>query len=187
MVLMEVCFMQQRVFWITGLSASGKTTLGTELTQRIRDNGANVIFLDGDNLRFVLGELATHSREDRVRLAYTYARLCQMLCEQGVVVVIATVALFSEIHAWNRENLLGYFEIFLDVPISELRNRDPKGIYKQFDQGKIKNVAGLDLKVDFPSNPDLHFIFDPEIEVHEMAQTVLDYADLNGYKASVSS
>jgi adenylylsulfate kinase len=184
---MEVRFMQPRVFWITGLSASGKTTLGVELTRRIKNHGANVIFLDGDNLRFVLGEVATHSREDRVRLAYTYARLCRMLCEQGVIVVIATVALFSEIHAWNRENLLGYFEIFLDVPISELRNRDPKGIYKQFDQGKIKNVAGLDLKVDFPSNPDLHFIFDPEIEVHEMAQTVLDYADLNGYKASVSS
>ena len=179
--------MQPRVFWITGLSASGKTTLGVELTRRVKNYGANVIFLDGDNLRFVLGEVATHSREDRVRLAYTYARLCQMLCEQGVIVVIATVALFSEIHAWNRENLLGYFEIFLDVPISELRKRDPKGIYKQFDEGKIKNVAGLDLKVDFPSKPDLHFLFEPELAVHEMVQTVLDYADLNGYKAAVST
>jgi len=95
------------------------------------------------------------SREERLRLAFTYADLCRYIASQGVVVIIATIALFKEIHTWNRENLPNYYEVFLDVPLSVLRDRDSKGLYERFSKGEIRNVAGLDFEVDFPSNPDL--------------------------------
>ena len=68
--------------------------------------------------------------------------------------LIATISLFHDIHEWNRKNLPDYFEVYLKVPIEELRKRDPKGIYKSFDEGKLNNVAGIDLKIDEPKNPD---------------------------------
>lgn len=168
--------MTERVLWITGLSASGKTTLGNRITECLRESRTNVIFLDGDDLRSVLGETLTHSRVDRLRLAFIYGRLCRLLSEQGMIVVIATVALFEEIHHWNRMHIPGYFEIFLNVPLSELRRRDPKGIYRRYDSGIINNVAGLDMHVDFPTKPDIHFPFDPELGIDQMADLVLALA-----------
>ena len=63
--------------------------------------------------------------------------------------------MFKEIHTWNRENIPGYVEIFIDTPLDELERRDPKGLYKSYRSGEINNIAGFDLSVDFPENPDI--------------------------------
>ncbi len=142
--------------WITGLSGAGKSTLGSEVVSSLRDQGVITIFLDGDDLRSLLGvSTSEFSRAERLRLAFVYADLCRYLASQGVVVVIATMALFREIHAWNRENLPNYFEIFLDIPLNVLRARDSKGLYERFSRGEVCNVAGLDFEVDLPSDADL--------------------------------
>ena len=130
-----------RVVWITGLSGSGKTTLATELVKQIRIQNKAVVMLDGDVLRTIFCQ--PHSckggfdRDSRIELAVQYSKLCQELSKQGITVIIATISLFKEIHCWNRENLPGYFEIYLKVPIETLRQRDPKGIYRKFDAKSI--------------------------------------------------
>lgn len=144
------------VCWITGLSGAGKSTLGSEVVSSLRDEGVIPILLDGDDLRSLLGVATSEfSREERLRLAFVYADLCRYLASQGVVVVIATMALFKEIHDWNRENLPNYFEIFLDIPLKVLKERDSKGLYERFSRGEVHNVAGLDFEADFPSDADL--------------------------------
>ena len=158
----------RQVFWITGLSASGKTTLANLLVNDLRLSGQVVALLDGDVIRSVLGETNSYTKEERLSLALTYSRLAKMLSDQGIIVVIATIALFHEIHSWNRKNITKYCEIFLDVPLSELRKRDPKGIYKKFYNGEVKNVAGLDFQVDFPLNPDLLISFDQNLSEKEV-------------------
>jgi adenylylsulfate kinase-like enzyme len=160
------------VVWITGLSASGKTTLGNAVTSAIRNEYKNMVSLDGDILRSVFEQPSSFNREERLHLAFVYSRLCKMLLEQGLIVVIATVALFKEVHAWNRENFDHYIEVFLDVPISELRRRDPKGLYRKYDSGELRDVAGLDLIVDFPSNPHFHFVFEKELNVQNMTNDI---------------
>ena len=148
-----------KVIWITGLSGSGKSTMATALAQRLRMRHAAVVMLDGDELREVFAAAAAsqqnHGREGRLTLAMQYARLCRVLAMQGFTVVIATISLFKEVHAWNRANLSGYVEIYLKVPLEELARRDPKKIYERARSGELKNVAGLDLEVDFPAAPNL--------------------------------
>mgnify|MGYP006449737111 FL=1 len=60
------------------------------------------------------------------------------------------------------------------MPIEELRRRDPKGIYASYDSGKLHNVAGLDLIVDEPQDPDLLFDFNKQHTVREMANKIID-------------
>jgi adenylylsulfate kinase-like enzyme len=144
-----------RVFWITGLSGAGKTTLGRELWNRMRAAGRPVTFLDGDRLRSAIAEDLGHNADDRRRSAMRNARLCRLLAEQGSDVVCATISLFHEVQRWNRENIPGYREIYLRVPIDELRRRDSKGIYAGARRGDARDVVGLDVPAETPEVPDL--------------------------------
>ena len=144
-----------RVFWITGLSGAGKTTLGRELWARLRAAGRPATLLDGDALRTVIAEDLDHSAGDRRRSAMRNARLCRLLAEQGADVVCATISLFHEVQRWNRENVPGYREIYLRVPIDELRRRDSKGIYAGAQRGEMRNIVGVDVPAEAPEAPDL--------------------------------
>jgi hypothetical protein len=92
------------------------------------------------------------------------ARLCRMLADQGAHVVCATISLFHEVHRWNRDNIPGYREIYLQVPLEELRRRNSKGIYSG-----TSDVVGVDVQAETPLAPDLvidnHGAFDVAMAV----------------------
>jgi adenylylsulfate kinase-like enzyme len=166
------------VIWITGLSGAGKSTLAHEIVSLMRATGKAVVMLDGDDLREVFGAASSnadnHGREGRLALAMQYSHLCRMIAVQGLTIVIATISLFREVHAWNRANLPGYFEVYLKVPLKELRHRDPKGIYKLYDAGELTNVAGLDLPIDEPDESDLLIEFIKGRSVSLIANELLE-------------
>ena len=89
--------------------------------------------------------------------AWRNCRLAKVLADQGVTVILATISLFKEIHYWNRSNFPQYIEIFIDVPLTVLKERDHKGLYSGLEKGLVRNVVGLDLKYDRPIQPN--FIF----------------------------
>jgi len=162
-------------FWITGLSAAGKSTVSNLLTNYLRSKGKTVILLDGDELQKVLS-IKGFNRENRLETALKYSRFCSLIVKQQINVVIGVIGLFNEVHQWNRQNIPGYIEIFIDVPMEELRRRDPKKIYERALDGKIKNVYGVDLQADYPKNPDVHLIWSPENNVESMMDELLDKA-----------
>jgi len=143
------------VYWITGLSGAGKTTLGRELWQRLRSAGRSAIFLDGDMLREVIAEDLGHNLANRRKSAMRNARLCRMLASQGSDVVCPTISMFHEVQRWNRENIPHYREIYLRVPMDELQRRDAKGIYAAARRGDLRDVVGLDVAAELPEAPDL--------------------------------
>ena len=162
-----------RCFWITGLSASGKTTMSRMLHEHFITAGNNIILLDGDELRDIFSN-HSYSRRDRIKNGLNYSKLCKYLVSQNVNVIIAVIGLFKDIHTWNRKNIPGYCEIFIDTPIEELKKRDPKGIYKLYDEGRTNNIAGLDLKVDYPTNPDIHIKWNPKLDEENMFNLILE-------------
>lgn len=167
-----------QVIWITGLSGAGKSTLAMEVANRLRARSDAIVMLDGDVLREVFGAASinaqNHGREGRLALSLQYAHLCRVLANQGLTVVIATISLFKETHAWNRINLPGYFEVYLKAPVDELRRRDPKGIYRRFDAGELTDVAGLDLPIDEPEAPDWIVEFAAGLTIDVLADELLN-------------
>ena len=171
---------QGQTIWITGLSGAGKSTLARALSERLRARHRSVIQLDGDELREVFGTASSatvaahnHDRAARLTLALQYARLCHVLSEQGHTVIIATISLFREVHQWNRAHLANYYEVYLKVPLTELRRRDPKGIYQRFDAGELCHVAGLDIAIDEPKAADWVVEHDPETSIESIAAGLL--------------
>lgn len=153
------------VFWITGLAGSGKTTFASALYAVLKNNHTNVVLLDGDHLREIFLEGTDYSRQGRLKIAKRNARLCKFLVDQGITVVCATISLFHEIHAWNRSNIKGYCEIFLDTPMDVLMDRDQKGLYTGSKNGIIENVVGVDIAPEFPLKPDFTILEGEKIDL----------------------
>ncbi len=137
------------VYWITGLSNVGKTTLGRLLVEDLRERGRAAVHLDGDVLREVYGEEGRYDLAARKEIAARNGRLCRLIASQGIDVVCSTISLFHEVQSWNRANIPGYREILLTAPLAVLRARDTRGVYSQ------GAVAGVDLAAEVPATPDL--------------------------------
>lgn len=142
------------VYWFTGLSGAGKTTIGHQFYEDLRKKTKNVIFLDGDILREVFGNDLGHSLEDRRKSALRNSKLCRMLALQGIDVVCATISMFHDVRQWNRENIFKYVEVYVKVSIDVLIQRDQKQLYSKALRGEAKDVMGVDLKIEEPLNPD---------------------------------
>ena len=165
--LMEVMMNSGTVYWITGLSGAGKTTIGDLFFKRFRREQENVLFLDGDTLREVFGNDLGYSREDRFRCAMRYSRLCRLLAEQGQDVVICTISMFYEVREWNRQNIEKYKEIYIEVPMEILEQRNQKGLYQSGS-----NVVGLDLETELPESPDLVIRNDGKLSPQVLAEKI---------------
>ncbi|MCP4605093.1 MAG: adenylyl-sulfate kinase [Proteobacteria bacterium] len=173
---------QGTVYWITGLSGSGKTTIGEMFTRELKRLGRPTAFLDGDEIRNVLGNDIGHSADDRRISAMRNSRLCRMIAKQGVDVVCGTISMFHECRQWNRANIQNYREIYLKVPMEVLRKRDPKQIYSRTDRGEMKNVYGIDLKWDEPDSSDVTITNDgsttPESVVAQLLSELVDKSQM---------
>jgi cytidine diphosphoramidate kinase len=134
------------VFWLTGLPASGKTTLATLLVSRLRARHMSTVLLDGDVLREVFEHDLGYSLEDRRRCARRYARLGRMLAAQGVQVVTATISLFEDVRHWNRTHVDRYVEVYVRAPAAVRAVRDR-------DRGRAP--VAYDVPFEEPATPDL--------------------------------
>jgi adenylylsulfate kinase len=143
------------VYWITGLSGAGKTTIGKIFYERLKAKQTNTVFFDGDTLRKVFGDDLGYSKDERRKCAMRYSRLCALMVEQGVNVVICTISMFDSVREWNRENIHDYKEIYVKVSMEELHRRDQKGLYSGNTNESEKAVVGIQVDFEEPKRPDL--------------------------------
>lgn len=161
------------VYWLTGLSGAGKTTVARAVARRLREQGRSTVLLDGDVLREIFPRGVETGLEARRTLAGGYSRLCRELANQGLDVVCATISMFHDVRAWNRAHISRYVEVFLRVPREELQRRDPKGIYARLAAGTETNVMGFDAPAEWPLNPDLVLENHGETDAEQAAERVL--------------
>lgn len=158
-----------KVYWLTGLSGAGKTTIGRLWYERLKASGEPVVFLDGDELREAIGDDLGFTKADRRKSAMRNARLCALLGRQGLNVVCCTISMFDAVREWNRANIPGYFEVYVKASMDTLRRRDQKGLYSAQKQ----NVAGVDFQVEEPKAPDLILENDGQKTPEEQVQILL--------------
>ena len=139
------------VYWFTGLSGAGKTTIGRLWLEELKKRGENPIFLDGDELRFVFGNDLGYTKQDRLKSAMRNARICEMLSKQGFTVICCTISMFDSVRQYNRDNIPGYREIYVKVSPEVLKQRDQKGLYSKAD----RDVAGVHFNVEEPKDSDI--------------------------------
>ena len=138
------------VYFFTGLSGAGKTTIGGLFHQRLKATKPNVVLLDGDEIRIAFGEDVGYTPDERLRWAGRIFRVCKLLSDQGVDVVCCSIAMYESVRRWNRENISKYKEIYIKIGKETLLARNQKGLYTEG-----KNVVGIDLPFDEPEHPDI--------------------------------
>ena len=141
------------VFWITGLSGSGKSTVAKRIQKNISNKYGTSVLINGDKLRDIF-KIKGYSRKERLNTGISYSKISKLLTNNNINVIIATVGLFHELHKYNRKTLSNYVEIFLKCKIQKLIKNKKKFFYKK----KTKNVWGIDIKPEFPKKPHIKVI-----------------------------
>lgn len=159
------------LIWITGLSGSGKTTIAKELVKYYQNKA---ILIDGDEIRKVLDlSSSRYDYEGRKHVAFTYARLCNLLSNQGFLVICATISMYDEVRQWNKDNNKYYCEIFLDIDEAERKKRDPKKLYANHQNNIINNMAGIDCEIELPKQSDI--VITKFLNIKDSVRTITEY------------
>ena len=163
------------VIWIIGLSGTGKTTLASQVVERIRQLNGKVVLLDGDLIRTLFGNDVDHTIEGRRRNAERLSVLSKFLADQGIHVVAAVLSIFPEWRRWNRENIPDYSEVYIKASMQTLLRRDIKNLYARAARGEIVNVVGVDIPFPEPENPELVIENDVDrLEFKELTDRIMN-------------
>ena len=145
------------VYWLTGLSGSGKSTIATAVERQLFEAGQFVVLLDGDNVRTGLcGDLG-FSLEDRRENIRRIAEAAKLFVATGARVLCSFVSPTREIRAMARDIIGGedFHEVFVNTPLEICESRDVKGLYAKARAGQIKNFTGIDSPYEAPTHPFL--------------------------------
>ena len=143
------------VLWITGLSASGKTTIASAFLEISKDSVVQKVFLDGDYVRELFGGDLGYDENSRIKHIQRVQRLAKFLTDQGIDVVVAALYNNREILAENRKLFDRYFEVYLKADIEFLKLRENKSLYTKAQSNEIRDVVGVDINWQEPMTPDL--------------------------------
>jgi bifunctional enzyme CysN/CysC len=145
--------------WMTGLSGSGKSSLAIELERRLIASGRPAYILDGDNLRHGLNADLGFSALDRQENIRRAAQVAALFADAGMVVIVAMISPFAADRAIAREihedQALEFHEIFVDTPLADCEQRDPKGLYVKARAGEIPDFTGISSPYEPPASPEI--------------------------------
>jgi bifunctional enzyme CysN/CysC len=146
------------IVWFTGLSGAGKSTIANRLDQKLFAMAHHTMLLDGDNVRHGLSRDLGFTEADRVENIRRAGEVARLMVDAGLIVICSFISPYRAERELVR-GLVGegdFIEVFVDTPIEECVQRDPKGLYSKAKAGKIKNFTGIDAPYERPEAPELH-------------------------------
>ena len=155
----------QFVIWLTGLSASGKTTIARQLATKLREQDFKVELLDGDAIRNDLSADLGFSRQDRREQIRRVVYLCKLLSKNGITCLVSVISPYRDLRNLAREEIRKvspFIEVFVKCSLESCIKRDPKGLYKKALSGEISNFTGLQDPYEEPLSPDVMVNTDSE-------------------------
>ena len=145
--------------WLTGLSASGKSSVAVEAERRLVASGRAAYLLDGDNLRHGLNADLGFSAADRTENIRRVSEVARLFADAGVVALVPVISPYAADRARARSIHeavgLPFVEVFVDTPLAQCEARDPKGLYAKARAGEIRGFTGIDDPYEAPTDADL--------------------------------
>lgn len=172
------------VLWLTGLSASGKSTIANALCKELHTRGVKSYVLDGDNIRHGLNKNLGFSPEDRKENIRRIGEVAKLFVDAGIIAITAFISPYREDRKNARTQLKKgeFIEVFAKCPLGECERRDPKGIYNKVKKGEIKEFTGITAPYEEPVNPEI--VLETDItSIDQCVQAVLNYLAEHEYLA----
>lgn len=172
------------VFWMTGLSGSGKTTIAKILENKLHEQGYLTQILDGDNIRSGINNNLGFSEEDRKENIRRISEVSKLFLHCGVITINCFISPTEEIREIARK-IIGaedFKEIFIDTPLSICEKRDTKGLYKKARAGEIADFTGISSPFEAPKNPEIHIYTEnrtPEQSAEEILSQIVPMIEYN--------
>ncbi|MFF2019514.1 adenylyl-sulfate kinase [Paenibacillus sp. NPDC058177] len=145
-----------KVFWFTGLSGAGKTTIALGIKEKLLNNNFRTVVIDGDTLRSGLNKDLAFTMKDRSESVRRAAEVAELFRQEGFIVLVTLISPLQRDRDRARYRIGGgFFEVYVKCPLQICEQRDPKGLYKRAREGEIKDFTGIDSVYEYPISPDL--------------------------------
>ena len=164
------------IFWMTGLSGSGKSTIANAVEQQFAEKGFHTFLLDGDNIRHGLNKDLGFTEADRIENIRRIGEVSKLMIDAGLIVITAFISPFESERNMVREMVDDgeFVEIFIDTPLQVAETRDVKGLYAKARAGELKNFTGIDSPYETPLKPEIT-IDTRKLSVDEAADIIVKY------------
>ena len=156
------------LFWVTGLSGSGKTRIAKKIVKDITKSYGKTIVLSGDDIRNIF-KLRGYSYKERLNTVFKYCKLAKKITSQNVNVILAVIGMMDKLRNWNRKNQKNYVEIFIKSDLKKIIKAKKKKLYHK----KISKIVGIDIKPEFPKKPHIKVVNDFDKDINYLAKEVI--------------
>ena len=176
-----------RVVWLTGLSASGKSTIATELERELFNLGQHVYVLDGDNMRHGLCSDLGFSPKDRKENIRRVGEAAKLFAEAGIICITAFISPYRSDRDMVRQILEPgkFVEVYVNAPLAVCEARDPKGLYAQARAHQIKDFTGISAPYEPPERAEVELPTD-RLTVAESVARIIEYLQVQDSETAVS-
>jgi adenylylsulfate kinase len=163
--------------WLTGLSGSGKTTIGKTISKKLHKKGIITQVLDGDNIRTGINNNLSFSEEDRLENIRITSEIGKLFVESGIVTICCLVSPTKKMRE-KAKSIIGasdFYEIYIATNLPECKKRDTKGLYEKAIRGEIKNFTGISAPYEKPNSPNL-VVPTENISIEESSEILYNFA-----------